>query len=156
MGKLNTIKIDTHPRGDSGVLRWSWVKKEEDGSLTPLSLAGYKVALTFKTKQWDSSPDDIDGSDTARGYEGKLWMTTIDCDNSTEMHGLDPAEGKILFEFPKQSNWVDPGTYWMDIVVENKSSHRTTTVFLGQIEIQGHPTNRLTTDTPDTFSDITE
>lgn len=154
MAKLNVIKIDTHPRGDSGLLRWSIVKRQADGTTAPLSLVGYKVALTVKEKQWDSSPDDIEGSDTATGYNGQRWMTTIDCDNAGEMHNLDPAEGKVLFEFPKQANWIDPGTYWMDIVIENKASRRTTTVFLGQIEIQGHPTNRLTTDAPDSFSDI--
>lgn len=156
MAKLTTIKIDTHPRGDSGMLRWSIVRQQADGSTVPLSLVGYKVAMTIKTKQWDSSADDIEGSDTAVGYNDQRWMTTIDCDNPSEMHGLNPADGKILFDMPKQANWVDPGTYWMDIVIENKASHRTTTVFLGQIEIQGHPTNRLTTDTPDSFTDITE
>ena len=154
MGKLNVIKIDTHPRGDSGLLRWSIVRRQADGSTAPMSLAGYKVALTVKEKQWDNAPDDMEGSETARGYEGQLWMTTIDCDNSVEMHGIKPEEGKVLFEFPKQTNWVEPGTYWMDIVIENKASRRTTTVFLGQLEVQGHPTNRLTTDAPDTFDDI--
>lgn len=155
MGKLTSIKIDTHPRGDSGLLRWSWVKQQPDGTTTPLSLVGYKVALTVKSKQWDNAPDDLEGSDVARGYEGKAWMATIDCDDPTQMHGLDPAEGKVLFDMPKQENWVEPGIYWLDIVVENKASHRTTTVLLGQIEIQGHPTNRLTTDAPDSFDDIT-
>ena len=154
MAKLQTIKIDTHLRGDSGLLRWSWVKQNADGSTSPLSLAGYKVAMTIKDKQWDDSPDDIEGAYTAVGYNGVRWMTTIDCDNSVEMHGINPAEGKVLFEMPKQANWVEPGTYWLDIVVENKASHRTTTVLLGQIEIQGHPTNRLTTDIPDSFTDI--
>lgn len=154
MAKLNTIKIDTHPRGDSGLLRWSIVRRQADGSTSPLSLVGYKVAMTIKTRQWDYSPDDVENSDTAKGYNEQLWMTSIDCDNSEEMHGLDPAEGKVLFEFPKQQNWVEPGTYYLDIVIENKASHRTTTVLLGTIEIQGHPTNRLTTDVPDSFSDI--
>lgn len=159
MGKLNIIKIDTHPRGDSGILRWGWVKKNADGTTTPLSLKGYKVAMTVKARQWDKVPDDNkDGtmeSDTLRGYNNQMWWQTIDCDDPSQMHGLDPAEGKVIFEFPKQANWVDPGTYYIDIVVENKASHRTTTVMLGQIEVQGHPTNRFTTDIPDSFTDIT-
>lgn len=153
MAKLNTIKLDAHPRGDSGVLRWSWKKKEEDGTLRTLSLVGYKAALTVKAQDWDEEADD---SSAAEGYNGVKWRVDVDCDNSTQMHGIDPREGMILFEMPKQANWIEPGTYNLDIVVENKTSHRTTTVVLGTIDIQGHPTNRLTTDTPDSFNDITE
>lgn len=156
MAKLNSIKIDTHPRGDSGILRWSWVKQEADGSMTPLSLVGYKVAMTVKAQDWDMSPNDIEGASTAVGYNDILWMIDIDCDNPNEMHGLDPSAGKVLFAMPKQANWIEPGTYYVDIVVENKVSKRTTTVLSGTIEIQGHPTNRLTTDAPDTYGDITE
>lgn len=153
MGKINTLKLDSHPRGDSGVLRWSWVKKESDGTTRTLSLVGYKAALTVKSPVYDDSVDD---STAASGYNNVLWKIDVDCDDSTQMHGIDPANGMILFAMPKQANWVEPGTYNIDIVVENKASHRTTTVFLGTIEIQGHPTNRLTTDTPDDFSDVTE
>lgn len=153
MGKLNVVSLDAHPRGDSGVLRWSWVKKESDNTTTALSLVGYKVSLTVKANQYDTD----EGDDTAMvGYGDTLWRVDIDCDNSTDMHGLDPAEGKVIFPMPKQATWVNPGTYWIDIVVENKASYRTTTVFLGKIEVQGHPTNRRTTDHTDDFSDITE
>lgn len=151
MAKLNSIKLDVHPRGDSGVLRWSWVKKQSDGTTTPLSLVGYYVAFTVKAQQYDfDEPDDT----AAAGYNNTLWRTTIDCDDETQMHGIDPTLGMVLIPFPKQANWINPGTYHFDIVVENKYSHRTTTVALGTIEIQGHPTNRLTTDTPDSFDDI--
>lgn len=153
MGKINSVKLDSHPRGDSGVLRWSWVKKESDGTTRTLSLAGYKAALTVKSPLNDDSVDD---STAVSGYNNVLWKVDVDCDDSTQMHGIDPANGMILFAMPKQANWIEPGTYNIDIVVENKASHRTTTVFIGTIEIQGHPTNRLTTDTPDDFSDITE
>lgn len=158
MGKLNTVKLDTLPRGDSGLLRWSWVKREEDGSTRPLSLVGYKAALTVKAKEYDDVPDDsMDeyGTESAViGYNNTEWKIDVDCDDPTQMHGIDPAEGMILFTMPKQANWIKPGTYFIDIVVENKTSHRTTTVMVGTIDIQGHPTNRLTTDTPDTFDDI--
>ena len=147
MGKLNVVSLDAHPRGDSGVLRWSWVKKESDNTTTALSLVGYKVSLTVKANQYDSDEND---DSAVEGYDNTL------CDNSTDMHGLDPAEGKVLFPMPKQATWITPGTYWIDIVVENKASYRTTTVFLGKIEVQGHPTNRRTTDHTDDFSDITE
>ena len=153
MGKINSVKLDSHPRGDSGVLRWSWVKKESDGTTRALSLVGYKAALTVKPVVNDDSVDD---STAASGYNNVLWKIDVDCDDTTQMHGIDPSNGMILFAMPKQANWVEPGTYNIDIVVENKASHRTTTVFMGTIEIQGHPTNRLTTDTPDDFSDITE
>lgn len=151
MAKLNVIKLDAHPRGDSGVLRWSWVKENADGTKTALSLAGYKAAMTVKAAQSDTDADDLTA---VEGYDSTLWKVDVDCDDSTQMHGIDPAEGMILFEMPKQANWVNPGTYYIDIVVENKASHRTTTVCLGQIEIQGHPTNRLTTDAPDTYDDL--
>ena len=49
MGKINTLKLDSHPRGDSGVLRWSWVKKESDATTRALFLVGYKAALTVKS-----------------------------------------------------------------------------------------------------------
>lgn len=153
MGKINSVKLDSHPRGDSGVLRWSWVKKESDGTTRTLSLVGYKAALTVKSPLNDDSVDD---STAVSGYNNVLWKVDVDCDDPTQMHGIDPANGMILFAMPKQANWVEPGTYNIDIVVENKSSHRTTTVFIGTIEIQGHPTNRFTTDIPDDFSDITE
>ncbi len=153
MGKINSVKLDSHPRGDSGVLRWSWVKKESDGTLRTLSLVGYKAALTVKSPLNDDSVDD---STAVSGYNNVLWKVDVDCDDATQMHGIDPANGMILFAMPKQANWVEPGTYNIDIVVENKASHRTTTVFIGTIEIQGHPTNRFTTDAPDDFSDITE
>lgn len=153
MGKINSVKLDSHPRGDSGVLRWSWVKKESDGTVRTLSLVGYKAALTVKSPLNDDSVDD---STAVSGYNNVLWKVDVDCDDATQMHGIDPVNGMILFAMPKQANWVEPGTYNLDIVVENKSSHRTTTVFMGTIEIQGHPTNRFTTDIPDDFSDITE
>lgn len=153
MGKINTLKLDSHPRGDSGVLRWSWVKKESNGTTRPLSLVGYKAALTVKSPVYDIDADD---DSAVEGYNNALWRIDIDCDDTDDMHGIDPANGMILFAMPKQANWIEPGTYNIDIVVENKASHRTTTVFLGTIEIQGHPTNRLTTDAPDDFSDITE
>lgn len=153
MAKLNSIKLDVHPRGDSGVLRWSWVKKNDDQTTTPLSLVGYKLAFTVKVPEFDYDAND---NSAAKGYNDTLWRTDIDCDNPTQMHGIDPTQGMCLIPFPKQANWVTPGTYNFDIVLENKSSHRTTTVALGKIEIQGHPTNRLTTDEPDTFDDIEE
>lgn len=151
MAKLNVIKLDAHPRGDSGVIRWSWVKQNSDNTTTPLSLVGYKASLTVKAEQFDS---DVDDDSAVAGYNDTLWRIDVDCDDSTDMHGIDPANGMILFEMPKQANWIEPGTYYMDIVVENKSSHRTTTVMLATLEIQGHPTNRLTTDTPDDYSDL--
>lgn len=153
MAKLNSIKLDVHPRGDSGVLRWSWVKRNSDNTTTPLSLVGYLVAFTVKAQQFDTSASD---DSAAKGYNDALWRTTIDCDDPDQMHGIDPTNGMCLIVFPKQANWINPGTYNFDIVVENKYSHRTTTVALGTIEIQGHPTNRLTTDAPDTFDDIEE
>lgn len=159
MGKLNVIKLDSHPRGDSGVLRWSWVKRDASGNLVPLSLVGYKAALTVKAREYDSVATDV-GTEfepsAVVGYNDSLWKIDVDCDNATQMHGVDPTKGMILFEMPKQANWIDPGSYYMDIVLENKTSHRTTTVMVGTIEIQGHPTNRLTTDAPDSFTDITE
>lgn len=151
MAKLNVIKLEAHPRGDSGVIRWSWVKNNSDGTTTVLSLAGYKAALTVKAGQYD---DEATDDSAVAGYNNTLWRIDVDCDDLDDMHGIDPSNGMILFEMPKQANWIAPGTYYMDIVVENKASHRTTTVFLGQIEIQGHPTNRLTTDTPDTYDDL--
>ena len=153
MGKINVVTLDGHPRGDSGVLRWSWVKKEANNTTTPLSLVGYKVSLTVKANQYDTDADD---DTAAAGYDNALWRVDIDCDNSTDMHGINPALGKVLFPMPKQATWLTPGVYWIDIVVENKSSYRTTTVFMGKIEIQGHPTNRRTTDHVDSFTDITE
>lgn len=151
MAKLNTVKLEAHPRGDSGVIRWSWVKKNADNTTTPLSLVGYKAALTVKSQLYD---DDTEDNSAASGYDDTLWRIDIDCDDSEQMHGIDPSLGMILFEMPKQANWIDPGTYNMDIVVENKASHRTTTVLLATLEIQGHPTNRLTTDIPDDYSDL--
>ena len=113
MGKINTLKLDSHPRGDSGVLRWSWVKKESDGTTRALSLVGYKAALTVKSPVYDDSVDD---STAASGYNNVLWKIDVDCDNPTQMHGIDPANGMILFAMPKQANWVEPGTYNIDIV----------------------------------------
>lgn len=152
MAKINTIKLDAHPRGDSGILRWSWVKRDSEGNDAPLSLVGYRASLTVKTPVWDSGEDD---ETAASGYNGVLWKIDVDCDDPAQMHGIDPVNGMILFAMPKQANWITPGTYNVDIVVENKSSRRTTTVMIGTIEIQGHPTNRLTTDTPDSYTDIT-
>lgn len=152
MARLSVIKLDSHPRGDSGILRWSWVKKGSDGTTTPLSLVGYVAAMTVKKPQWAKDAEDTQA--TAVGYNNTLWKVDVDCDNPDDMHGIDPTEGMILFEMPKQANWIEPGEYFVDIVVENKSSHRTTTVMLGKIEIQGHPTNRLTTDYPDSYLDL--
>ena len=151
MAKISTVKLGSHPRGDSGILRWSWGKKEGDGTTTPLSLVGYTAAMTVKKPVWDLNVTDLTA---VEGYDDVLWKIDVDCDDSEQMHGIDPANGMILFEMPKQANWIDPGTYNIDIVVENKYSHRTTTVMVGTIEIQGHPTNRLTTDYPDTQLDL--
>lgn len=153
MAKIATIKLDAHPRGDSGILRWSWVKRESDGTDTPISLVGYKAALTVKAPVWDTDENDLSA---VKGYNDTLWKVDVDCDDPTQMHGIDPTLGMILFAMPKQANWITPGTYSIDIVVENKTSHRTTTCMVGTIEIQGHPTNRLTTDIADDYSDITE
>ena len=146
MAKLNTIKLEAHPRGDSGVIRWSWVKKGESGDLTPLSLVGYQAALTVKQQLYDMDEDD---ERAAKGNDDVLFRITVDCDNPEEMHSIDPTLGQIMFEIPKKATWLIPGTYYMDIVVENKASHKTTTVMLATLEIQGHPTNRFTSDTAD-------
>ena len=82
MGKINTLKLDSHPRGVSGVLRWSWVKKESDGTTRALSLVGYKAALTVKSPVYDDSTDD---STAASGYNNVLWKIDVDCDKLTTL-----------------------------------------------------------------------
>lgn len=151
MAQINTINLDAHPRGDSGLIRWSWVKKNADGSTTPISLVGYRASFTCKSAVYD---DEADDSSAVEGYENALWKVDVDCDDPDQMHGIDPATGMCMFEIPKQATWTEPGQYNCDIVVENKSSHRTTTCMVGTITVQGHPTNRLTTDYPDTFDNI--
>lgn len=151
MAQLTELNLNTFVRGDSSVLRWSWVKQEAGGGTTPLSLVGYKVALTVKTSQYDSSVDD---STAVQGSDNVLFKIDVDCDNPEDMHGIDPTLGQIVFPLSKKATWIAPGTYYIDIVVENKSSHRTQTVMYGKLNIQGHPTNRLTTDETDTFEDL--
>lgn len=151
MSQLTELNLNTFVRGDSSVLRWSWVRKNSDGTTTPLSLVGYKVALTVKNNNFDMDEKD----DTAvTGESGILFRMDVDCDNAEDMHGLDPKAGEIAFPISKKALWITPGSYYLDIVVENKASHRTTTVALGKFSVQGHPTNRLSTDEADTFDDL--
>lgn len=152
MAKLEKLKLGSHPRGDTGVIRWSWKKQTASGT-EKLSLAGYKACLTVKSNEYDlslddSSPDEQERT-TVSGYNNVMWKVDIDCDNPTDMSNIDPREGQIIFPIHKQAAWLEPGKYNIDIVLENKASRNTTTVMFGEIEIQGHPTNRLTTDGPD-------
>lgn len=150
MTKIQKIKLGSHPRGDSGFIRWSWKKQGSNGELTKLSLVGYKASLTVKQAEHDSVTNDSgDGEGAVKGFNNTEWKVDIDCDNPTQMRGINPTEGQILFPIHKQATWLEPGTYNVDIVLENKASKATTTVMIGEIEIQGHPTNRLTTDAPD-------
>lgn len=153
MVKLAETNAGTLVRGDSSVWRWTWKRQMTDGSLQTLSLKGYKVAFTVKSAIYDAIEDD---STAASGHMQVLFRQDIDCDNPADMHNIDPDEGYVLLSIPKKSTWVAPGQYYYDIVVENKASHRTQTVFYGKLEIQGHPTNRFTTDNYDTFEDLGE
>ena len=155
MAKVNKVSIGSFMRGDSAVVPWSWKKKGSDGQLTPISLVGYKASMTIKAKDYDQStddqtPDEME-STTVKGYNDTFFKIDIDCDNPTQMQNVAPTKGEILFHLPKQATWVEPGSYSVDIVVQNKASKWTTTVFTGTLEIIGHPTNRLTTDSPDSW-----
>ena len=109
--------------------------------------------MTFKNHLYDQSTDDetedTNGKTTLKGFNNKLFKIDIDCDDPTQMSGIDPAKGEVLFKIPKQATWVEPGKYHWDIVVENKTSKITTTLAKGTMEIVGHATNRLTTDSPE-------
>lgn len=158
MPKLNVFKWDNLIRGDSAGVAWKVSYRDSSGDLHPKSLVGYTAALTLKPTEYDNSVTDVisdeKGRKAAEGFEGQLAICNVDCDVPEEMHYIDPAEGRILFDLHKQAMWLNPGTYYMDIVLENKSSHRTHTYVMAKVEVQGHPTNRLTTDTPDTFDDV--
>ena len=162
MAKINVITIDTYQRGDSAVLPWTLQYVDADGQTHPKNLAGYKAALTISPTEY-SQIDNDEGNGTsgaAIGYSSVPENTTyakvdVDCDDSTQMHGISPSQGKILFDLHKQMMWLEPGSYWIDIVLENKVNKRTHTYAIGKIEIQGHPTNRLTTDAVDSYGDVT-
>lgn len=153
MPQLTPIRLNQHQRGDSGIIPWSWTRIDEQGVEHPVSLVGYKVSMTFKNHLYDQSTDDetedTNGKTTLKGFNNKLFKIDIDCDDSTQMSGIDPAKGEVLFKIPKQATWVEPGKYHWDIVVENKTSKITTTLAKGTMEIVGHATNRLTTDSPE-------
>ena len=68
MAKLEKLKLGSHPRGDTGVIRWSWKKQTASGT-EKLSLAGYKACLTVKNNEYDQSMDDS----TPDEQEGK-WV----------------------------------------------------------------------------------
>lgn len=158
MAKINTITIDTYQRGDSAVLPWSLQYVDENGETKPKNLTGYIAALTISPTIYTKSADDVtpdeDERSAAIGYNDTPCVVTVDCDDREQMHGLKAEDGKILFDLHKQMMWLDPGVYFIDIVLENKETKRTRTYAIGKIEIQGHPTNRLTTDEVDSYSDI--
>lgn len=155
MIRLNNNSLGTFMRGDSAIIPWSWKKRSSEGQLTPISLVGYKASMTIKSNNYDLSADDQTPDEmertTAKGYNNTFFKIDVDCDNPTQMHNIAPAKGEIQFHLPKQATWVEPGKYVVDIVVQNKASKWTTTVFSGTLEIVGHPTNRLTTDGPDSW-----
>lgn len=158
MAKITAINIDTFQRGDSNVLPWTLQRQDSEGNLSPFNLTGYKAALTISKAEFSDSYNDVDldtsGRGAARGYGGQSAVVDVDCDSTADMHGIDPSEGKILFDLHKQNMWIAPGDYYLDVVLENKTTKRTHTYVIGKISIQGHPTNRLTTDAPDTFEDV--
>lgn len=146
MPQLTSIQLNQHQRGDSGIIPWSWTRLDEQGNEHPVSLAGYKVSMTFKNNKYD---DSINDETVLKGFNNQQFKIDIDCDDPTQMSGIDPAKGEVLFKIPKQATWVEPGKYNWDIVVENKTSKITTTLAKGTMEIVGHTTNRLTTDSPE-------
>lgn len=158
MARLQTLKWDNLIRGDSSAVAWQIKYRDKNGDLQPKSLVGYKAALTIKQKEWDNSYTDIipdpSGSKAAEGYDGALAVINIDCDDEEQMHYIPPEQGRILFDLHKQAMWLTPGSYYLDIVLENKASKRTHTYVLATLTVQGHPTNRLTTDDPDTYDDV--
>lgn len=155
MAKINTITIDTYQRGDSAVLPWYLKYVDSQGQQQPKNLAGYKAALTISKSEYSMDTTDVSGGGAAIGYNNTFAVVNVDCDNPSQMHGISPAQGKILFDLHKQMMWLEPGTYWIDIVLENKTNKRTHTYAIGKIELQGHPTNRLTTDAVDSYGDVT-
>lgn len=158
MAKINTITIDTYQRGDSCVLPWSLQYADEEGVVHAKSLVGCRVALTISATDYTHSVNDItrdaQGRGSAIGYNETFAVVNVDCDDPTQMHGLDPAGGKVLFDLHKQMMWLEPGTYFGDIVVENKTNKRAHTYAIFKLEIQGHSTNRLTTDAVDSYGDV--
>lgn len=160
MARIEEITIDTLQRGDSSVLPWQLLRQVDEETTEPFDLTGYKAALTVSKHQWtesinDTEPD-VSGRSAAKGFGDQYAIVDVDCDSTSDMHGQDPQDGKILFDLHKQNMWVEPGEYYCDIVLENKTNHRTHTYAIGKITIQGHPTNRLTTDAPDSYSDVTD
>lgn len=160
MAKLTTINIDTFQRGDSSVLPWVLQRQDAEGNLTPFNLTGYRAALTISKAEYTDSYDDVTADAANRraavGYNDQYAIVNVDCDSSQDMHGISPTEGKILFDLHKQNMWITPGNYFVDVVLENKTNYRTHTYVIGKIVIQGHPTNRFTTDTTDNFYDVSE
>lgn len=158
MAKINVITIDTYQRGDSAVLPWTLQYADAEGEIHPKNLTGFRAALTISASEYTHSVDDVTPDDRGRaaavGYNDTKAVVNVDCDNSIDMHGLDPANGKILFDLHKQMMWLEPGEYWISITIENKINKRTHTYAIGKIAIQGHPTNRLTTDAVDSYGDV--
>lgn len=148
MANVQSVNLGTFMRGDSAVLDWSLQKQNEDGTTSPMSLKGYQLACTVKASEYDSTTDD---STAVQGANKKIWKVDIDCDDTTQNGGFQPEEGKCRIPLSKNSTWTNPMKLYVDIVLEDKVTHITQTMMNGTLTVQGHPTNRLSTDNEDIF-----
>lgn len=171
--RLKIIKYDTIIRGTNDYIPVSFSKKDSEGNVTPYDLTGKLLVLTAKKKEYDGDINktkelEDDSAVTSQINENFDFKITIDCDDETEgsngpsddkdvwknnyqgMYGQDPKEGKAIFRLSKKMTMIEPGEYFFDIRIMDKSK---TTIgqiveckdwcpILGQFEIQGTPTNR--------------
>ena len=174
---LKPIKYDTIIRGTNDVIPVSFSRKDSEGNITPYDLTGKILVLTAKKKEYDGDKDKTDELDDYSAITSQLsedydFKITIDCDDETEgtqgpaddkeywknnyqgMYGQDPTEGKAAFRLSKKMTFIQPGDYYFDIRIMDKSK-----TIIGQITeckdwcpvfgtftIQGTPTNRTATN----------
>lgn len=95
----------------------------------------------------------IDCDDPGEGAQGPVDDRYQWQNNYQGMYDMDPAEGKVVFRLTKKMTMIKPGTYYFDIRLMEKMhkqigmirESRDFAPILGQLEIQGTPTNRATT-----------
>lgn len=94
----------------------------------------------------------IDCDDPGEGAQGPIDGRYQWQNNYQGMYDMDPAEGRVVFRLTKKMTMIKPGTYYFDVRLMEKMEKQIGMIrecrdwapILGELEIQGTPTNRAT------------
>lgn len=102
------------------------------------SMTGGKLYVTVKSEQYD----DIE-NDSSAVFPPKI-ITSFTHNSPVLINGVSTTitGNYATWEFTDQDLYLEPGTYYYDIVFEDSTGRAQPVLSQGKLKIVGHPTNR--------------